>query len=376
MATNKHIQPEFVMGSSAILESTKGLVSFYEPLSLVGAKTDAWSKISAFCANLEHYPAVMAALSKLYANSILDFEKGLFCAWISVLVADRLGLSTARQRSLYYAGLAQDVGIYMDDFRINEYLARAQNSPVNEPSKICPIQQRRSHALVSYSLLEEAMPDDHLVSELVLHHHADEDGLGYPNNVGESQLSIEMQILVTANRVCENIFSRGGFDSLFEYIPQLKLGSAMFFRKVNGAFYELLKSALPNGLDVEPVNRERLQKQTDSLNQFCQSALLFSAAVVGYEHYKSIRLLRLKIAKIDLLMNESGILQVDKHELYDDIAICLDALLGFLEPMESLLKEGAKHLPAESRQSATEMKTLLKRCIQLLKKPRPFSLFV
>jgi hypothetical protein len=376
MATNKHIKPKFVMGSSAILESTKGMVAFYEPLSLVGAENDAWSKLSGFSANLEHYPAVMAALSKLYANSIMDFEKGLFCAWISVLVADRLGLSTSRQRSLYYAGLTQDVGTYMDDFRISEYLDRAQSGPVQDPDKICPIQQRRSHALVSYSLLEEAMPDDHLVSELVLHHHADEDGLGYPNNVGENQLSIEMQILVTANRLCESMFASTGFDSLFEYIPQLKLGSAMFFRKVNGAFYELLKTSLPNGLEVEPLNRERLEKQIDALNQFCQSALSFSAATIGYEHYKSIRLLRLKIAKIDLLMNESGLLQVEKHALYDDIAICLEALLGFLEPMDVLLKEGVKHLPPELKHSSAQIGALLKRSIQLLKKPKPFSLFV
>ncbi|WP_156504085.1 hypothetical protein, partial [Oleiphilus sp. HI0066] len=84
MATSKHLQPEFLITPEAIIESAKGLTSFYGPLeTITGSSDDFWTELERFCVELLQYPQALEALSRIYANSILDFERGLFCGMFS-----------------------------------------------------------------------------------------------------------------------------------------------------------------------------------------------------------------------------------------------------------------------------------------------------
>lgn len=378
MGTKKHIQPTFAMSATAILESTRGFVSFYDPLNaLVESKEEFWPRIGKYCSNLEHYPSVMEALSRLNANSMMDFEKGLFCAIFSVLVADQLGVEDRRKRALFYAGLAQDVGLYMDDYHVGDYFAsmRDRLDGIRGPESV---DGQKSHALVAYSLLEEAIPDDTLVAELVLHHHANEDGTGYPHNIGEQQLNAEMQILVVANQVSDLVTKMDGFDRLIECRSPLKLASAMFFKQVNGAAYSLLQRAAQR-MDLDsavPVNKERLGEQIALLGTFAREAVGLSGELVSAEHYRTVRLLRARIKKLDLLMNESGLLDALDDDCLHEAKLCIDALPEFLEPMHDLLKEVQGVLPSNRSSAVGQLNITLKTLLATLTKPKPFSLFI
>ena len=378
MGTKKHIQPTFSMNATAILESTRGFVSFYDPLNaLVESHEEFWPRIGKYCSNLEQYPSVMEALSRLNANSMMDFEKGLFCAIFSVLVADQLEVEDRRKRALFYAGLTQDVGLYMDDYRIGDYFSsmRERLGGIKGPESV---DSQKSHALVAYSLLEQAIPDDTLVAELVLHHHANEDGTGYPHNIGEQQLNSEMQILVVANQISDLVMKLDGFDRLIECRSPLKLASTMFFQSVNGTAYTLLqRAAMRLSVDtVAPVNKERLGEQVTLLGAFAREAVDLSGELVSAEHYRAVRLLRLRIKKLDLLMNESGLLNVLDDECMHEAKLCIEALPDFLEPMQELIKEVQAVLPSNRNFAVGQLNITLKALLATLTKPKPFSLFI
>lgn len=378
MGTNHHIQPMFTMDTNAVIESTRGLVSFYDPLSSLVDDSSLWYRLADYCNNLVHYPLVMSALSRLHANSIIDFEKGLFCGLLSVLVGEQLKLDPSRVRALYYAGLTQDVGAYMDDLRVADYFSPGQERVKPKMYGVSGLDRKRSHALVSYSLLEEAFPDDPLVAELVLHHHASEDGTGYPSNVGEAQLNSEMQILIVANELCEILHQKGGFDELFSCRASLKLASTMYFKTVNGAFYSLFqKAAQRSSLDSAiPVDERRLRLQVEALRDFSEGAVALSAELIKFDHFSASRLFRAKVRKLDLLMGETGLLFSSDDTCQHEAAHCMEALPEFLLPLSSVLNDVTRLLPIQQKKSCGELKAKLKHLLSLLHKPKAFSLFV
>ncbi|KZZ58586.1 MAG: hypothetical protein MK096_03180 [Oleiphilaceae bacterium] len=377
MATSKHLQPEFLITPEAIIESAKGLTSFYGPLeTITGSSDDFWTELERFCVELLQYPQALEALSRIYANSILDFERGLFCGMFSVLVARRLGIKKARIRSLFYAALLQDVGSYMEDYGISDYFNIVRAKLGGKPS-VSTSSQNRSHALVGSSLIEDVMSDDSLVAELVLHHHAKDDGTGYPTNVGENQLSIEQQILIVANEVSDLLAERGGFDDLYDCIAELKLSSVMYFREVNGAAYSLLAEAANSShyhAQLSTSDAKALM-QLEAMCSFSANALAYSSDLLEFEHYASVRQLRALIKKLDLLMRDTGFAQALDKKCGNSVAIYLQALPNFLERIMAKLKTVQKSLPQDAASKASDLNSELKSLISSLKPNKAFSLF-
>lgn len=384
MEFNKNHYTQNAMSAEAVVESTRGLVLFYEPLNAL-AEQDAqfWPRIGAYCDNLSHYPRLLSALSREYSSSMLDFEKGLFCSMFSVLVAQRLDVKPERIRALYYAGLLQDVGSYIEEFKVTDYFANLRERIGGKLHTSSMLQRQKGHALVGYSLLEDEMCDDLLVAELILHHHANEDGTGYPNNVGEKQLNLEMQILVVANKVSEMLFARGGFDELFDCQPEVKLASAMYFKDVNGAALSLLKDASLHA-GYAPASERSNPKETvqrDALDTFAISALHLSADLICHEYLQSVRILRAKIKRIDLMLSETGICYKSGYNDFGndrasfDVLENIDALYDYLTPLLEDLKAVSSGLGREPVPSLPKFKQDLKALLSSLKQPKAFSLF-
>ncbi|KZY85065.1 hypothetical protein A3742_30120 [Oleiphilus sp. HI0071] len=183
---------------------------------------------------------------------------------------------------------------------------------------------------------------------------------------------------MVANQVSDLVMKRDGFDSLFDCRSPLKLASTMFFKRVNGAAYSLLKAAALR-LDLDhsaPVNKERLAEQVALLASFVREAVSLSGELVSAEHYRSVRLLRSRIKKLDLLMNESGLLNVLDDECLNEARLCMEALPDFLEPTQRLLKEAQEVLPSSRSAAISQLNITLKTLLATLTKPRPFSLFI
>jgi hypothetical protein len=370
------------IGSSALLDASRNMISFHESLVALNERCSVWPKIVEYSEYLENYPALLDALSRLHSESLLDFERGLFCSWVSLMVGSHLGLSDKRLRALYISGLAQDIGNYETDINATSYLKKLKHRFGLGASQegITSLRERQqAHALVSSSMIESAIPDDSHIAELVLHHHADEDGMGYPRNVGEAQLSQDMQILVVANRLCDRMQDSGGYEELFASIPTLKLASAMYFTRVNGAYYELLhaaKKSLPWS-EESLVNRERLTKQGAIIKKLTDASVQLSAELIHFEHVNSVRLIRLKVKRLDLFRNESGLqYNLDQGACADEMQLCMDALPEFLGSWQGLLKDAQKRLPASHTESVLLVKNILQEALEVLHKPKPFSLFV
>lgn len=370
------------IGSAALLEASRNMIAFHEAFVALNERCGVWPKMVEYSEYLEDYPVLMDGLSRLHSESLMDFERGLFCGWVSLMVGSRLGLCNDRLRALYAAGLAQDIGNYETDLNATSYLNKLKHrfgigASEEEASSLRVRQQ--AHALVSSSMVEVAIPDDVNVAELVLHHHADEDGMGYPRNVGESQLSLDMQILIVANRLWDRMQDSGGYDELFSSISALKLASAMYFMRVNGAYYELLyaaQQALPR-VEELLVNTERLTKQGLAIKEFCAESVQLSAELLPLEHIDSVRLIRKKIKRLDLFRNESGLqYNLEQGACAREMQLCIDALPEFLEPWQALLKDAHKRVPPHEKEAVARVRNSLKQMMSVLHKPKSFSLFV
>src|SRR5690606_28944132 len=126
---------------------------------------------------------------------------------------------------LFFAGLLQDIGKHLPSTverpQPSAKLARVglDNDSVD------------THPLRSSIQLESSLPDVEGLSELVLYHHARDDGTGYPRQITEAQLPLDCQILILANELSDRLDRLGGHNKLPHLLPGLRLGGLLYFER-------------------------------------------------------------------------------------------------------------------------------------------------
>jgi PAS domain S-box-containing protein/putative nucleotidyltransferase with HDIG domain len=106
-------------------------------------------------------------------------------AEMALYIGNKLGLGQERCEWLHFGGLLHDIG-----------KATIPNTILSKPGKLTEEEWIlvKSHARRGYDILKEMnLPDQ--VTDLVLHHHERLNGSGYPDGLGEGELSAEVRIL-------------------------------------------------------------------------------------------------------------------------------------------------------------------------------------
>lgn len=147
-----------------------------------------------------------------------EFEKGLFCAGIAVLLARELKFGREQLEAAFLAGLMHDVGLLHIDPSII-----AKTDPLTPPEW----RAIQSHVITGKLLLENLPGVPPAAARAVLEHHERCDGTGYPVGNGEDRLSVLGQIVgiadsVQAIRVRQ--FERLG-RNLYDALPYLNLNA-------------------------------------------------------------------------------------------------------------------------------------------------------
>lgn len=390
MSINKGSIKTLSISSAGLMEAIRTLVMFHEPLSRINEHFCAWRELACHAQELEAYPDLMHALTDLHTQSQMDFERGLFCAWISYIVARKLGYEEHTCRQLFIAGLSQDIGNYLQGVNIQNYLKHSvlsidggasrtpAGSAVNEaePTSV----DQGSQAFVSVSYFEHVFTEETQISNMILTHHACEDGSGYPKGVNESQLTVTQQILIVANQLCDQMAMCSGYSSLDNCLPYLKVASVLYFKQVNGAFYDLINTSCVamGALRSSERNSQRYKTQIHALTHLHNAALHFSAEVLTQDSLIYVSQLREKIRKLDIFVNETGVqgFNADSHECPVDLLDFLEAFQPFLKTWLPLLDDLKREVDAASIQSLERFELNLRASIKSLEKPRAYSLFV
>ena len=107
----------------------------------------------------------------------------------SLLIAEKLGLSTREKHHLYLAAMLHDIGkIGIPDKLLNRPGGLTEDE----------IETVRNHVTVGASMLK-ALGEMHPVVPLILHHHEAFDGSGYPDGLSGEQIPLMSRVLAVAD---------------------------------------------------------------------------------------------------------------------------------------------------------------------------------
>lgn len=329
------------LSTSGLLLELRNFIDAHPPLSQLGQINPSWPTVVMFCEDLESHRDVREALTVLHMRSQMEFERALFCAWMSLLVAIRLNLGVQHQKALFYAGLFQDVGKYL---LLPESKKPVLQKPLNAD---CSPEFNDAHPLLSSVQIESSLPEIDGLGELILYHHAREDGTGYPRQISESQLPLDCQVLILANQLNDRIDRLGGHNKLPQLLPGLRLGSLVYFERAHRGWLELLE---PLVCELDCQSHDRYQKvmspRRSILRRLIASLVCVSAELLPFDFDFRVKAARIAIRKLACIAVDTGVISesIDSEldslpmEVKCEIELVLRGVVDFIAPCRSRLK--------------------------------------
>lgn len=306
MSQSSDQEKAYYISAEHLLFEYRHFIDSHESLSKLNNAYVVWPDMVALCEELESFPDLMRAITSLHSNSQIDFERALFCSWLSLVLARSLNLAQAHQRSLFLAGLLQDLGKHSVGEEVKAVLPAFAG---NHNDSQC---HSDLHPMISSTFVERIL-DDQSVSELILHHHARYDGTGYPQHLSESQLDLDHQILIIANEISDQLDVLGGHNQLEVCLPVLRVNSFMYFNKTYAAWYELLSKHFEFRSEFESLTRAKyvLQARKQHFEKLLACLISLSGELLRYDFNLHVHGLRTIIQKLAHMFADMGVLTTD-----------------------------------------------------------------
>jgi hypothetical protein len=298
--------------ANSLMSEYRFFIERYESLSVIESHAKCLPIISSLCSALGANVEAMKAITRMFTASHIDFDRALFCSWFCLVQARKLGLNEKHQQALFNAGLLQDIGKYVVDDSVAQFI---RNMP---GAKVLPLGRHElsdSHPLLSSCFIEKHFPDDTVLRELVLHHHANADGSGYPSGVVESQIGLDDQLLIVANQLCDRIDILGCYSDIDQSLPYIKLASLLYFQRVHVSCFRLLNDALMSSKkplcyssnEAKSMLSKNVERAAE-LRNCVDSLVALSGDLIRYDFDVVVRGIRSNIERFVFVANETGIL--------------------------------------------------------------------
>lgn len=182
-------------------------------------------------------PAILTQKLTVMAQQMeVEFEKGLFSAWLSALIGREMGLSKDTILATFIAGLVHDVGLMHIDPTI---LKKSGQLSAPEWRAI------QSHTVIGKLLVDHSSNSDPDIALAILEHHERCDGIGYPVGKRHEHLGTPGQIVGMADSIQAirvNQFKSLG-RTLRDTQPFLHMNSQTHFYPIYEAMCVILKKS-------------------------------------------------------------------------------------------------------------------------------------
>lgn len=201
--------------------------------------------LKTFCENSMQYIVLRQKLTVMSRVLPELYQRSLYCALLSFLIAKEMRLSEPDQALIFLAGLSHDIGLLHVDPTI---LNHKDTLTADEWLHI------QRHVVISSQLLQ-SMPDMPVaVAQAVYDHHERCDGTGYPYGKVESELTFPGLIVGLADSVVAIYYHRfkaqGG--TWLDAIPVIQMNTqAYFYRNYEILVAVLRRSELPRKNVIE-----------------------------------------------------------------------------------------------------------------------------
>lgn len=217
---NKHADVKTI---SKALESQNYLIKLFEEI----LSPFLLERLSVFA---EHYPEV--------------YERHLFCAWLSGLVAREMGLSEEMIKNCMSAALSRDIGLL--------YLPAVL---LDEDAKYGPSEWNamKTHTLVGEIVTRDIGELNAEQTRAIVEHHERHDGMGYPRGLKGKDLSILGEIVGAVDTIGAIRFKRFEHSgrNLRDVYSYVQMNENQFNPKVNSALFKVL---VKTGIEKSFVN--------------------------------------------------------------------------------------------------------------------------
>lgn len=301
-----YLSGDYYISAASLLLEFRCFIDAHPSLFKVNTENSVWPKMAGYCEELEKFPNVMHAITRLHINSQMDFERALFCAWCSLLVAKSLRLPVKNQRLLFFAGLLQDIGKY-ESIEPEHLMSCKAGSPFLV--KLFEQKDQDIHSLISANFVENNLPELEGLSEIILTHHAKVDGTGFPIHISETQLALDNQVLIIANEISDRLDRLGGHNQLQHAMPNLRLNGYLYFSKVHSHWVKLFEPYLPRLSKNIPsdVLLNETKAKIVNLEKMHGSLLLASAQLLRHDYEPAIHVFRSWVRRLASLSTDTGI---------------------------------------------------------------------
>lgn len=222
-----------------------------------GALLEKYPDLLQIHSNLKFEPVLETILERNNLHDILtqkltvmrerlpqEYEKSVFCAWLSALIATEAKMEPGTVAAAYLSGLLHDIGL----LHIPENILRKQEALT--PDEWRTIQ---CHVVVAAMLMKRFEGKDSIVAQAVADHHERCDASGYPVGKTDEHLDFPSQIIGLADSLQAiriNRFSKCG-RNLRDALPYLHMNSQIHFTAVYKAMCSIL---LKSGLQASGAN--------------------------------------------------------------------------------------------------------------------------
>jgi HD-GYP domain-containing protein (c-di-GMP phosphodiesterase class II) len=213
-------------------------------------------------------PVLRQKLTVLRHQMPSEYEKCLFTAWLSALVARDMYLPDRQIVSAFFAGLGHDLGLlHIDPEILNK------KGPLTAPEW----RAIQSHVVVGKMMMESISGVDADVPKAILEHHERCDGTGYP--VGKVEQNLDPLGLVVGLADSLQAIRVKQFQSvgrnLFDAMPYLYMNSHTYSYPVFRAISSILKRSGLSASDVNPYGNdgellERLRGRGQALHNIVE----------------------------------------------------------------------------------------------------------
>jgi len=306
-----YLSGDYFISAASLLLEYRNFIDSHPVLFKMNVANACWPHLVVYCEELAHNENIMRSITRMHTNSQIEFERALFCSWGSLLIARVLKLDKTHQQALFYAGLLQDIGQHALSGLVTELGAK---SDVPFLSNI-QAHEEHIHALQGSSYVESLLPEISGIGDLILNHHAKDDGTGYPSHISESQLNLDNQILIVANEISDRLDQLGGHNQAIHVLPSLKVGQFLYFTKVQNAWLTLFEQHISQSFVVaDEYTSDDLKLKGIKLEKLMSCLLSVSGDLLPYDFNLEVHGLRIMIRKLASLFTDSGIFDVSIFE--------------------------------------------------------------
>ncbi len=233
------------LNSCEFIEGYKSLMAKYPDAKQVHSSTEFEKMLEWLLEGDIVHPIFLQELTVMSEQLPDYYEKTLFCAWMSALIARELGMLKDLIRETFVAGLTRDIGflhIFPDILRKQETLSSDEWRAL------------QSHVIIGHVMLKKLYNINSPAAKAVLEHHERCDGNGYPVGKTADQLGIVGQIIAVSDSIQAiriNNFAKYG-RNLRDILPYLKMNKYTHFLKIYNAICSILKksSLKPSGINL------------------------------------------------------------------------------------------------------------------------------